>query len=308
MTIDLATITPAAVTETERFRAYLEQKREVIANHLAPGCPPQELEFFLEQCSRLQLDPILKQVYFIKRTAKQGDRWVDRWTMQVGIDGFRAVADRTGLYVGSDDAAFEHDHATGRPTKATVTVWKWVQGQRCPFTASARWDEYLPPEKQRHMWEKMPHVMLGKVAEALALRKAFPHQLGGVYIPEEMDQGARPERPPEQRVYEGEIVTLERGPTPPMPASTMQATRVNGIECTCDISAADCALHGEQNQQLADLKEAIEQAGDLDKLAEVWFAIKELKASQAITREQMTELAAFKDARKAILQAEAAGL
>ena len=69
-----------------------------------------------------------------------------------------------------------------------VTVYRMVSGQRVAFSASARWAEYAPQGSQGFMWQKMPFLMLGKVAEALALRKAFPLDLSGLYTQEEMAQ------------------------------------------------------------------------------------------------------------------------
>jgi hypothetical protein len=57
-----------------------------------------------------------------------------------------------------------------------------------PFTASARWDEFCPSGKMDFIWKAKPHVMLGKCAESQALRRAFPKQLAGLYIKEEMEQ------------------------------------------------------------------------------------------------------------------------
>ena len=98
------------------------------------------------------------------------------------------VADRKGL-AGIDDPVYDpSDESTPQPRKATVTVYRVIGSQRCPFTASARWSEYAPDGKEGFMWKKMPYFMLGKCAEALALRKAFPADLSGIYADEEMDQ------------------------------------------------------------------------------------------------------------------------
>ena len=151
---------------------------DLIKSQIAKGATDDELKLFLHVADKSGLDPLSRQIYFIKRSGKM--------TIQTGIDGFRAVADRTGQYVGSSDPVFEDNGKI--PAKATVTVNKVVGGVVGNFTATARWEEYYPGKSQGFMWDKMPHTMLGKCAEALALRKAFPAQLSGLYTGDEMDQ------------------------------------------------------------------------------------------------------------------------
>lgn len=155
-----------------------QEKVDLIKRTVAAGASNDELALFLHQCRKTGLDPLARQIYFVKRQGKG--------TIQTGIDGYRLVADRTGAYAGNDDPEF--DDAEGLPKWARVTVWKMVVGQRCPFTATARWTQYYPGDQQGWAWKKMPHLMLGKCAEALALRKAFPAELSGVYTTEEMAQ------------------------------------------------------------------------------------------------------------------------
>jgi phage recombination protein Bet len=159
------------------------EKVDLIKSTVAPTATHEELKLFLYQCSRTGLDPLAKQIYFQKRFNKR--RQKAELTIITGIDGYRLVADRTGQYAGNDDPVFDDEE---HPRKATVTVYKLIGDQRCPFSASARWDQYYPGDEQGFMWRKMPHLMLGKCAEALALRKAFPAELSGLYIKEEMDQ------------------------------------------------------------------------------------------------------------------------
>ena len=142
----------------------------------------QQLDVFMEAAKRYNMNPIANQIYPQVRQGKM--------TIMTGIDGYRLVADRTGKYAGNDDPVYDNEE---QPRIATVTVYKIVGGERCAFTESARWDQYFPGEKQGFMWKKMPHLMLGKCAEALALRKAFPAELSGMYTEEEMQQSGKPD-------------------------------------------------------------------------------------------------------------------
>lgn len=191
-----------------------DERTKLIKNTIAKGATDEELELFLYQVKRTGLDPMAKQIYFQKRWNKRANK--HEMTIITGIDGYRLIADRTGKYAGNDDPVFDDEDS---PRKATVTVYKIVGGIRCPFTASARWDQFYPGDEQGFMWRKMPNHMLGKCAEAIALRKAFPNELSGLYIKEEMDQA-------------GELVTPSEAPaaeTEPKPKLITPPTRKPGV-------------------------------------------------------------------------------
>lgn len=154
----------------------------LIRNKIAKDCPDDELLFFAKFCQSKKLDPFAGDIFYVPRK-NQG---VVKWTIQTSVDGLRKVASRTGEYAGIDDAIFGKD-VDGFPELATVTVYRIVQGQKCSFTATARWKEYYPGESLGFMWRSKPHIMLAKCAEALALRKGFP-ETGGIYTDEEMQK------------------------------------------------------------------------------------------------------------------------
>ena len=181
-----------------------ESQVDLIKTTVAKGTTNDQLALFLYTCKKTGLDPLAKQIHCIVRQTKNGPQM----SIQTAIDGYRLVADRSGKYAGNDDPIYDDE---ANPTKATVTVYKIVSGVRCPFTATARWSQYFPGEAQGFMWRKMPHLMLGKCAEALALRKAFPAELSGIYTNEEMQQAesvethirnvdpAKPHTPPQRK-------------------------------------------------------------------------------------------------------------
>jgi phage recombination protein Bet len=180
---------PATVVELPATLTREERQRDLIKRTVCKGATDDELDLFMHVCKKTGLDPLTRQIYAIKRYSNAERREV--MSFQTSIDGYRVVAERTGVYAGNDDPEYTVDETGAWPITAKATVWKLVAGQRVPFTSTARWTEYVALNKEGNptkFWAQMPFLMLGKVAEALALRKAFPNDLSGIYTREEMDQ------------------------------------------------------------------------------------------------------------------------
>lgn len=208
------------VTAHEAFGKLSRAQINLIKRTVAQGASDDELRLFIQVCKGANLNPFLRQAHFVPFwDSKAGE---ERRAIVIGIDGFRAIAESSGQYAGNDDPLYEGEEdvsvdvwegkgkdrkVTGTqkivvPKKATVTVHKIVGGARNPFTASARWSEYYPGGKKGGQWHSRPYLMLGKCAEALALRKAFPKLLSGMYEDAEFHQ-ASAEAADQQRVASG---------------------------------------------------------------------------------------------------------
>ena len=169
-----------------------KEQIELIKSQVAPKATDNELKLFLYHCQRTGLDPLARQVYAIKRKAKDDSgNWIEKMTIQTSIDGFRVVAERSGSYAGQDEPIFVENGT--QLVCCKVTVYRFNDEIRYPAAVGvAYWNEYVPKDGQDLMWKKMPHTMLSKVAEALALRKAFPQDLSGLYTNDEMVQADTP--------------------------------------------------------------------------------------------------------------------
>lgn len=89
----------------------------------------------------------------------------------------------------------EHPH----PVFARATVRrKYLDGDVVARTVTVRWDEYVPDEGDgfRGSWDRMPTIMLGKVAVVSCYRGVFRDIIGNRYERAELDQagGERPRR------------------------------------------------------------------------------------------------------------------
>jgi phage recombination protein Bet len=171
---DLPAVNGKRISNLAQVTGFNDRVIQLIRQTVCPGASALELATFLYNARRLGLDPMTRQIYFIKYDPKAPGEIV------VGINGYRAQAEESGCYAGSDEAVYEYEQVGqpgGAPSKATVTVWKIVAGQRVPFTAAARWEEFYPGEgKKGEQYRKRPHNQLAIRAESHALRKGFPQQ------------------------------------------------------------------------------------------------------------------------------------
>lgn len=159
-----------------------------------------DLELFFHVCARTGLDPFARQIYLAEYGGKP--------TIQTGIDGYRLIARRA-----ADKAGHEYEL---EPTEwcGQDGVWRdvWLDPDNPPaaartavirngkrFPKTVLYSEYAGTKNLyengrkvgteiNQMWRTKPASQLEKCAEAGALRKAFPHDLAGVYIAEEMQR------------------------------------------------------------------------------------------------------------------------
>ena len=235
--------------------------------------PTSTVVAFLQQCERTGLDPIARQIYAIERGGKwtiqvsidgmrlvaQRSRmyrgqsqaqWTDGTRVRVpmrDLDG-SIIRDGDGSIVWTEDYQWM-DVWTGQgyPVAARVSVFREDFDQ--PLTAVARWDSYKVENDEWRdgrktgnkvlgaTWEKMPDLMLAKVAEALALRKAFPMDLSGLYTEEEMD-----------------------GQTVVVPESKPRQGR--GISTIASRARAAAAVAADEAAQVPEGADGVESAGD----------------------------------------------
>lgn len=176
---------------------WTKSRFEIIQRTYFKGLSYDEIAIFAHVCKHTQLDPFLKQIYPVKRKTKQKDgSYIETMTIQTGIDGYRAIAERTGNYSPGKEPLFKYDK-DGRLFSATAYVMKMTKdGKWHEIAATAILKEYMP-SYPNDFWNTKQHIMISKCAEALALRKAFTAELSGVYTKEEMDQADVPEKLPE---------------------------------------------------------------------------------------------------------------
>lgn len=192
--------------------SYTDKQLELIRNTVAKGTTPDEFNWFMEIARSTRLNPLRRQIYcflFHERDPKKR-----QMVVVTGIDGYRSIAARSGNYRPGkaitcfDEAMVNPDTNPLGISHSEVTVYLHSHGEWHEITERADWSEYAPIidiwaedetgqrrktgrqqlEPKKDGWRRMGRIMLEKCAEARALRRGWPDDLGATYTDTEVDQ------------------------------------------------------------------------------------------------------------------------
>lgn len=199
-----------------------------------------DLKLFHHYAQRTGLDPFTRQVYMVGRdteiTVREVNeetgneravkRRVTKFTIQVGIDGWRVLGNRAAhrdsvrvghkapLYAGKDGVWSSIWTTDGPPLACQYTLL----ADGVEVTAVCYYSEYVQYSgagEVTSMWRKMPLNQLAKCTEALAWRKAFPADFAGLVL----EDAAQAE------VIDGDVVDAEPAKAPPRKAKGAERNR-----------------------------------------------------------------------------------
>jgi len=164
-----------AATHTAPPATYDREKLQLIRDMFAKGANDNEFGVMVELARKYQLDPFARQIWLVK----YGDSPAQIFC---GRDGYLAIAHRSGQFDGIQSGSRVED--------GELIGWCRVHRKDMshPFEVEVYASEY---STGKNLWRDKPRTMIQKVAEAHALRRAF--SISGLYSPEEIDTGDRPE-------------------------------------------------------------------------------------------------------------------
>lgn len=212
---------------------------ETLRNTVAVGATASELALFIEYCKSTGLNPFKKEIWFIKEP-KTG-----RLQMMTGINGFWTLANSFDAFDGAETGMIDANGQWVKSVSGNDFIGAWCRvyrkDRRIPMEGEALLADY---RKGFGLWQSAPRIMIKKVAESIALRKAFPQQLNGLYTSEEMPESfqdvERPVKviPPDLYVEEseeGSVIAVSVNDTPPKIYLRSKVNKLKELETFYDV-------------------------------------------------------------------------
>ena len=225
------------------------EQLSLIRATVAKGTSPEQFKLFLEVCRYHGLNPFARQIYAVVRAGTM--------VCQTSIDGYRLLAERSGKYAGQLGPEWCGDNGEWKdvwlsdtpPVAARIGVLRKDFSQ--PTWGIAKYKSYV--QENSPLWRKMPDVMLAKCAESLALRKAFPAEMSGIYTAEEMAQ-ADEHLPTAETIIDAE--TRSNGQQPDI-HSAQKPVRI-GVQAQTEVREP-------RNERLNTLYQKAQELGQIEK-------------------------------------------
>ena len=170
------------------------QDTDHIKKVVAPEATADEFKTFMYLCEAYNLDPLKKEIYFIKYGGKSSiitsrDGYLKIANCNVSFDGIESDVVYQGDVLtkcedGSLHIAYGQEHLTFDKSKLTGAFCSVFRKDRAKATTVfVSIKEYY--KKDTHIWQQYTNAMILKVAEAMALKRAFA--ISGLVTREEID-------------------------------------------------------------------------------------------------------------------------
>ena len=170
-----------------------DEKKIIKAQFFPPNATDMDMIYCMKVAETFNLNPILKQIFFVERSANIDGRWITKIEPLAGRDSFLTLAHRSGKFAGIESECSikqtavlqDGEWVTKNELVATARVYRTDNDR--PFCAEVEYSEYVQRTKDGSItkfWRDKPKTMLKKVAESQALRKAF--DISGLYSVDEV--------------------------------------------------------------------------------------------------------------------------
>lgn len=186
-----------------------DEERKVIRQTVAKTLTDGQYSVFIYTCQALGLNPLLNEITAIS--------YGGQMSIQTMRDGFLTIAHRSGKFAG-----IESGTKVDEDNKLIGWARVYHKDFAIPVYQEANLEEY---STGRNLWTTKPKTMIKKVAESMALRKAF--NISGAYAPEEM----------ERELQEVKPTNLEKALESDLELSEETLQKINEAENIIDLTA-----------------------------------------------------------------------